>query len=151
MRQTISAVPNVTAMYQQSEWRGMSEMKAMDGTITPAPQMGYEGEPLRDVIVFQARATYEANTTYAFMVDMVPNYVLQGTQSGRFCINEQRVTNRTAWEEMMSSEVAVPYSVLLLDTETRANIPAFFPQRTFHQSFLAAGAIDCGPTPTTHF
>jgi hypothetical protein len=149
-RQTIAAVPHVISEYQQA-WRVGIEMKPLGGTITPAPRMGYEGQPLRDAIVYKARATYEANTTYTFMVDLVPNYVLQGTQTGRFCINEQTITNRAAWEAIMSSEAEVRYSVSIRDTETRANIPAFFPQRTFHETFTAGGALDCGPTGNTRF
>ena len=85
------------------------------------------------------------------MVDLIPNYVLQGTQTGRFCINEQTITNRPAWEAIMTSEADVPYSVSIRDTETRANIPAFFPQRTFHATFTAGGALDCSPTGNTRF
>jgi hypothetical protein len=38
-----------------------------------------------------------------------------------------------------------------MDTETRATIPAFLPQRAFHQSFVATGAVDCSPTPNVRF
>ena len=54
-RQTIAAVPHVIPEYKQG-WRVGIEMKPLGGTITPAPKMGYEGQPLRDVIVYTARA-----------------------------------------------------------------------------------------------
>src|SRR5262249_37452171 len=72
-------------------------MKPLGGTITPAPQM-VGVQSLQDVLVYRAAATYQAGTTYSFTVDLVPDYVFQGTQTGRFCIHEQKVTNRAVWD-----------------------------------------------------
>ncbi len=125
-------------------------MRPLGGTITPVPEM-VGVQSLQDVLVYRAAATYQAGTTYTFTVDMVPDYVFQGTQTGRFCIHEQKVTNRAVWDALMASQAAVPYSVSISDTETSATIPAFFPQRTFHESFAAGGAFDCGPVPNIRF
>ena len=149
-RKTIVAVPLVFPVYQPTAWRGVVEMKPLGGTITPAPQM-VGVQSLQDVLVYRAAATYQAGTTYSFAVDLVPDYVFQGTQTGRFCIHEQKVTNRAVWDALMASQAAVPYSVSISDTETSATIPAFFPQRTFHESFAADGAFDCGPVPNIRF
>jgi hypothetical protein len=89
--------------------------------------------------------------TYTFTVDMVPDYVFQGTQTGRFCIYSQRVTNRAVWDALMASQAAVPYSISISDTGTFASIPSFFAQRTLYESFAAAGAFDCGPAPNVRF
>ena len=149
-RQTITAVPYVFPVYQATAWRGTVTMKPLTGTITPAPQM--EGvQSLQDVIVYQARATYQAGVTYTFTVDMVPDFVFRGTQTGRFCIHEQKFTNRTVWDALIASPAAVPYTITISDTETVAGIRAFFPQRTFYESFAAAGAFDCGPVPNIRF
>jgi len=149
-RKTIVAMPHVFPVYQQFAWRGTVTMKPLSGTITPAPQM-VGTQSLQDVIVYQAAATYQPGVTYTFTVDMVPDFVFQGTQSGRFCIHEQKFTNRTVWDALKASQAAVPYSVTINDTETFANIPAFYPQRTFYESFVAAGAFDCGPQPNIRF
>jgi hypothetical protein len=82
---------------------------------------------------------------------MVPDYVFQGTLSGRFCIHEQKFTNRDVWNALVASQAAVPYSLSISDTETSATIPTFFPQRTFYESFKAGGAADCGPVPNSRF
>jgi hypothetical protein len=149
-RQTITAVPHVFPMYSETAWRGMVTMKPLTGTITPAPQM-VGVQSLQDVIVYQAAATYQAGTSYSFTIDMIPDFVFQGTQSGRFCIHEQKFTNRNVWNALVTSSAAIPYSLTISDTGTIANIPSFLPQRTFHESFAAGGAVDCGPVPNTRF
>jgi len=147
---SIVAVPLVFPVYQTTTWRGVVEMKPLGGTITPEPQM-VGVQSLQDVLVYRAAATYRAGQTYTFVVDMVPDYVFQGTQTGRFCIFEQKITNRAVWDALIASQTAVPYSVSISDTETSATIPAFFPQRTFHEAFTAGGAFDCGPVPNIRF
>jgi hypothetical protein len=149
-RQTIAAMPHVFPVYRETAWRGMVTMKPLNGTIAPAPQM-VGVQSLQDVIVYQAAATYQGGVTYAFTVDMAPDFVFQGTQTGRFCIHEQKFTNRAVWNVLIASETAVPYSVTISDTGTVANIPAFLPQRTFYESFKSGGAFDCGAVPNIRF
>jgi hypothetical protein len=149
-QQTIAAMPHVFPVYQATTWRGMVTMKPLNGAISPAPQM-VGVQSLQDVIVYQAAATYQGGVTYTFTVDMAPDFVFQGTQSGRFCIHEQKFSNRAVWNALIASETAVPYSLTISDTGTVANIPAFLPQRTFYESFKAGGAFDCGPVPNIRF
>jgi hypothetical protein len=149
-RQTITAVPHVFPVYSETAWRGMVTMKPLTGTITPAPQM-VGVQSLQDVIVYQAEATYQAGTSYSFTIDMIPDFVFQGSLSGRFCIHEQKFTNRAVWNALVTSSAAMPYSLTINDTGTVAYIPAFLPQRTFLESFAAAGAMDCGPVPNIRF
>lgn len=149
-RQTIVAVPHVFPVYPAPDWRGIVAMKALGGTITPVPEM-VGVQSLADVISYRASATYQAGSTYTFTVDMVPDYVFQGTQSRRFCLHEQKFTNRTAWSALIASQTPIPYSISITDTETTASIPVFFPQKTFYDSFHADGAIDCGPAPNIRF
>ena len=125
-------------------------MKPLAGTIAPAPQM-LGVQTLQDVIGYKASATYQAGVTYTFTIDMVPDFVLQGTQTGRFCIYEHKFTNRAPWEALIASRDAVPYLLTIADVEAVANIPAFFSQRTFYDSFVAGGARDCGPLPNIRF
>lgn len=149
-RQTITAVPHVFPVYSDFSWRGMVTMKPLSGTISPAPQMAGV-QSLQDVIAYQAVATYQAGVTYTFTIDMIPDFVFQGTQSGRFCIHEQKFTNRALWNAIEASTAAIPYSVTINDTGTVVSIPAFVPQRTFHEGFAAGGAMDCGPVPNIRF
>jgi hypothetical protein len=149
-RMTLSAVPHVFPAYPTAAWRGAVTMKPIAGSIAPPPAM-VGVQSMRDVIVYQGGATYEPGITYAFVVDFVPDYVVQGTQSSRFCVYEQKVTNRTVWDSLIASPTAVPYSISISDTGTAATIPAFLPQRTFYENFKAAGAADCGPQPNNRF
>ena len=147
---TIVAVPLVFPVYQQPAWRGLVEMKPLAGTITPPPQM-VGVQSLQDVIVYRAGATYQAGITYSFAVDLVPDYVFQGTLTGRFCLYEQKFSNRTVWDAIKASQTPVPYTISISDTDTSARIPLGHPQQTFYQSFLAIGALDCGPGANIRF
>ncbi len=57
-------------------------------------------QSLQDVIVYTGAATYQGGTTHTFTVDMVPDYVLQGTQTGCFYIYSQGVTSRGVWDAL---------------------------------------------------
>jgi len=149
-RQTIRVIPHVFPVYQDPAWRGVVTMKPLTGSISPAPQM-VGVQTMHDVIAYEGAATYQAGMTYTFTIDMVPDYVYQGTQSGRFCIHDQKFTNRPLWAALIASQAAVPYSVTISDTGTVANISSFLPQRTFHEGFIAGGSIDCGPVPNIRF
>jgi hypothetical protein len=149
-RQSIAAMPHVFPAYATSAWRGAVTMKVSGGTITPLPQM-IGAQSLQDVIVYGGTATYQGGSTYNFTVDLVPDYVIQGTQSGRYCIYEQKFINRAAWDALIASTADVPYTVSISDTETTATIPGFFSQRTFYRNFTADGATDCGSSPTNRF
>ena len=149
-KQTITAVAHVFPVYSETTWRGMVTMKPLSGTITPAPQM-VGVQSLQDVIVYQAAATYQAGTSYSFTIDMIPDFVFQGSLSGRFCIHGQKFSNSSVWNALVASSVPVPYSLTINDTGTVANIPSFLPQRTFYDNFTAGGAVDCGPIPNIRF
>ncbi len=150
-RKTISVAPHVFPVYRDVAWRGVVAMKPLGGTITPPPEM-VGVQSLQDVLVYQAAATYQAGVNYNFTIDMVPDFVFKGSQSGRFCIYEQKFTNNnTTWKALVSSPDAISYSVTIFDTGTAATIPSFFPQRTFYENIKSGGAIDCGPTPNIRF
>jgi hypothetical protein len=149
-RMTLTAVPNVFPAYPTIAWRGIVTMKPIAGSITPPPTM-VGAQSMRDVLVYQGGAIYDPGITYSFVVDFVPDYVIQGAQSGRFCLDEQKFTNRTMWESLIASPNPIPYSISDSDTGTAATIPVFPPQRTFNESFRAAGALDCGPQPNNRF
>ena len=125
-------------------------MKVMGGTISPLPQT-VAAQSMQDVILYGAPATYQAGSTYNFTIDLVPDYVIQGAQSGRFCIYEQKFINRAPWDALIASTADMPYTISISDTDTAATIPAFFAQRTFYRNFASDGAADCGPVPTNRF
>ncbi|HEX5000646.1 MAG TPA: hypothetical protein VFY29_20650 [Terriglobia bacterium] len=149
-QKVITAVPHVFPVYSQWDWRGVVTMKALGGTVTPEPEM-VAAQSMKDVIVYGAAAIYKARKKYTFVIDMAPDYVFQGTVSGKFCLYDQRPSNRAAFQAILASPDPVPYSLTISDTQTTARIPSFFPQRVFYDNFKAAGAVDCGPTPNIRF
>ena len=88
--QTITATPHVFPEYPEPAWRGLVVMKALTGTISPMPRMEGVQSP-QDVIVFRARALYQAGLTYTFTIDMVPDFVFEGTESGRSLCSRSEV------------------------------------------------------------
>jgi hypothetical protein len=148
---TVIAIPHVFPVYKQYEWRGLVTMKGARGTISPAPGMP-GATSLNDVIVYGARAQYRAGVTYTFSIDMIPDYVFQGTLSGRYCVHDQKFASRPApWNALLASSDAPSYSVSWNDIGSTAEIPAYYAQSTLRANFIAAGATDCGPAANIRF
>lgn len=150
----ISVVPHVFPAfpaYDAFAWRGEVTMKALGGEVNPRPEL-IGSTSLADVMVYGAPARYKAGVTYALVVDMVPDYVIQGVLPGGFCLFEQRFeSQRARWDEIRASTVPVKYPVSISALDYSAEIPVFYPQRTLYESFVREGARDCGPTPNNRF
>ena len=148
---TVAAIPHAFPVYRPSEWRGLVTMKGARGTISPAPGM-IGATSLNDVIVYGARVEFRAGVTYTFSIDMVPDYVFQGTLSGRYCVHDQKFAARPGpWNALLASSEAPSYSVSWNDLGLTAEIPAYYPQSALRANFIAAGATDCGPNANTRF
>ncbi|MSV34839.1 MAG: hypothetical protein EXQ47_04480 [Bryobacterales bacterium] len=147
---TVAAIPHVFPVYKPYEWRGLVTMKGLRGTISPAPELG--AMSLNDVIVYGSRAQYRAGVTYTFSIDMVPDYVFQGTLSGRYCVHDQKfAANPNPWNALLASSETPPYSLSWNDAGSVATIPAFYPQSALRANFITAGATDCGPGANLRF
>ena len=147
----INAVPRVSPLYSERDWRGVVQLKPLQGNITPPPEF-LGASSLADAIVAHAPASYSAGITYSFTVDMVPDYVIQGVRSGRFCLYERKFERRRdRWDAIRADTVPVSYSVAIRDLDYDADVPSFFPQGTFYESFVREGATDCGPMPNNRF
>jgi hypothetical protein len=138
---TVVAVPSVFPVYSNTSWRGVVSMKPIGGSISPAPPMGGV-QSLQEGIVYKAPATYQGGVTYTFRVDLVPDYVDRDRQTGRFCIRENS-SNRAAWDAIMASADATPFTISISDSHTTARVPAFLPQRTIRDSLVAEGVVAC--------
>ena len=148
---TVVAIPHVFPVYRLGEWRGLVTMKSAHGTISPAPGM-IGATSLNDVIVYSAPALYRAGVTYTFAIDMIPDYVFQGTLSGRYCVHDQKFAARPGpWNALLASSEAPSYSVSWNDLGSFTEIPAYYPQSTLRANFIATGATDCGPNANIRF
>ena len=147
----ITAVPRVFPRYSNRDWLGVVDMKPLRGNIAPAPEFRGSSS-LTNLIAHRGRASYRAGVTYSFTIDMVPDYVIQGVRSGRFCLYERKFERRLdRWAAVRAGTAPVPYSLSINDLDYDAEVPSFFPQRTFYESFVQAGATDCGPTGNNRF
>lgn len=148
----IAAIPHVFPAYTALDWRGTVSMKPLNGAVNPVPEI--EGvASVSDLILYNARARYRAGITYAFTVDLIPDYVIQGVLTGGFCLYEQKFIGpaRTHWEGIRASTAPVKYSISITALDYAAEIPSFFPQRTFYEGLVREGARDCGAQPTNRF
>jgi hypothetical protein len=148
---TVRIVPHVAPWFQTPDWRGVVEMKGLAGAITPLPEMVGAGA-LRDVIVYGGAATYRKGVTYEVTVDMVPDYVIQGELSGKFCLYEEKfASNRERWKALIADTAGVPYNISLFDLDYHATVPAFYSQRALRDGFVKSGAGDCGASSSVRF
>jgi hypothetical protein len=148
----IGVVPRVFPWYEMPDWRGVVSMTPVQGSISPQPEA--EGvASISDVILYHGRALYHAGVTYSITVDLIPDFVIQGRLSGSFCVYEAKFGGRARerWESVRDSGAAVKYPVSITDIDFAGEIPLFFAQRTFYESFVREGARDCGPQPTNRF
>jgi hypothetical protein len=142
--------PYVFPLYANFRWRGVAGMKVLDAVVDPAPAADGAADALR----YGAAAHYEADTTYRLRFDLVPDYVIRNEAGTRYCLYTQGLRNTgrlPAWEEIRASEEPVKYRVDISSLNFVSEASAMSPQKAYYEGFLREGALDCGPTPTTHF
>lgn len=148
---TVVAIPYVTPVFTATAWRGVVSMKTVGGSITPPPVLP-GAVTMNDVILYGGSAQYRAGTTYEFVIDFIPDYVFQGSISGRFCVHDQKyAANPAAWNAIMASNAPVPLLLAISDLDFAGRIAAFYAPSLLRANFLAAGAFDCGPVPNIRF
>ena len=100
-----------------------------------------------------ATYTYEGQTAYHFTADLVPDFIVHNLDKRKVCIYYQKYRSSQREQEpfaqILDNEAATRYSVVVGNHEGR--IENFFAEGTFHRSFVAEGATDCGPQPTRRF
>jgi hypothetical protein len=142
--------PYVFPVYANYRWRGTVGMKVLDASVDPAPAADGAADALR----YGAAAHYEADMTYRFTFDFVPDYVIRNEAGTRYCLNAQGLRNTgrlPVWQEILASEEPVKYRVDISSLNFFSETSAMSPQKAYYEGFLREGALDCGPSPTTHF
>jgi hypothetical protein len=151
---------SVEADRAPTEWQ-IAKLNALNSTITPMPREPFR--PFAEIVLnelrsspleFGAHYTYEGGTMYQFTADLVPNFVVHNLDKSRACIASQQYRHSTAAKkaflDVITSEAPSSY-VLSIGSVFKGRIQAFYGLGTFYQSFIAAGAQDCGPQPTRRF
>jgi hypothetical protein len=142
--------PYVFPLYANYRWRGTVGMKVLDAAVDPA----LTADGAADAVRYGAAAHYEADTTYRFTFDFVPDYVIRNEAGTRYCLNTQGLRNSArlpVWGEILASEELVKYRVDISSLNFFSETSAMSPQKAYYEGFLREGVLDCGPRPTTHF
>ena len=150
----------VEARYDNDRWHSLTRMEVLDSSLTPMPREAFP--PFAPVILNHIRTsplqwgatyTYEEGTVYHFTADLVPNFVVHNLDRSKACIYYQRYRSspwsQKPFAEILTYEGPTTYSVLA--GGRRGLVENFFSEGTFHRSFVAQGAQDCGPQPTRRF
>jgi hypothetical protein len=149
----LRAVPD----YQNAEWRGLVDMHAVDGRIEPLPAEVGAPQQRPSILAYGAGYQYQANTTYRFTADLIPDFIIQNEAKTRFCIYTRKDeiyesgTKRAVWAALLTRDSPVNYKVFIGDRDFTGTIDGFFAPGTLRASFAAEGAQDCGSQPTRRF
>ena len=144
----------VNAEFAKQEWRGKMEMHVHDGSIEPKPIE--ESPQVRShPLDYGAGYIYRANTTYHFTAEMFPDYVMRNEQKTKFCLYKQVFTSDPDAAEVrkaiMASKAPITYRVRIANSDFEGIIEKFYSHQELYNSFVADGAVDCGPQPTNRF
>ena len=141
--------------YKKDDWRGQIEMTPLTGSIDPQPKETGEPQNQKHLLENNAGYLYSAGTKYHFTAEYIPDFVIQNEQKTRFCIYYQKYNyapeTQTAFKEILADNRPTPYTLEIKNTDFFGVIEGLASQGTLLKSFLAMGATDCGPQPTTRF
>ncbi len=149
-----SPSPFVFPVYENFDMRGSVEMKVINESIDPLPDVQY---PLQrpDLLKYDTAAGYRANTVYHFTVDMIPDYVIQNAKKTKFCIYVQKFGGSpkrlSLWEALSTNGMPIKYRIDIRNTDFNGETDNFHAQKVFLASFVNEGSQDCGPNPNINF
>ena len=151
---------SVQAKYVNDRWNALTSMQVLDSSIMPIPRE--RNQPYSEVILNDIRRSplesslsyiYEEHTVYHFTADLVPDFVVHNLDKSKSCIYYQRYRSspwsQKAFAQLLGNETPTRYSVLV--GGRKGVIENFYGEGTFHHSFVADGAQDCGVQPTRRF
>lgn len=140
--------------FENPEWRGKMNMAVHDGSIEPKPieeSPQVQSHPLEN----GAGYGYRANTTYHFTAELLPDYVIRNEQKTKFCLNSQAFNYDPQAVEVrkaiVASKAPITYRISIKNSGFEGIIEKFYSHHELYNSFVAEGAVDCGPQPTSRF
>jgi hypothetical protein len=113
--------------------------------IAPVP----EGAEIPASARYFSRASYKANQTYRFTIDMIPNYAQYNDQKKSFCIMSKAFSygSRDRFLSEVTNETRVRFRISIMGTDIDGRQPGSTEQsyipNSWYASFLKDGAIDC--------
>jgi hypothetical protein len=146
---------HVFPAYENEDWRTLIEMRTLNGSIEPLPAEAGGPQLRPNILAFGAGYIYRGDTTYHFVAELVPDYIIQNEEKTKVCIYRQKYRYTPAlqatWEALLASDAPTKYRVYIDNTDFDGQIEDFFAQGTLYKNFMAEGALDCGEMPTNHF
>lgn len=144
----------VVPAFEIREWFGKMNMAVHDGNIEPKPieeSPQVRSHPLEH----GAGYVYRANTTYHFTADLFPDYVIRNEQKTKFCLYNRMFNYDPSLVEarkaILASKAPITYRVKIANSDFEGIIEKFYSHHELYNSFVAEGAVDCGPQPTNRF
>jgi len=134
--------PSVAPFFEDVALRGSVSMKVAGETLDPEPDFGQQQyAPGFHGLILPAQ--YKSGVVYHFVVDMVPDYVIQNAAKTKYCINNRKFqgSSRAAagWETVRTQDVPVSYLVSIRSVNFHGEIPGLYSQKTFYEGFLRVG------------
>ena len=127
-------------------------MKPLQGNITPAPEFrGAASLTGRDRLPWAGPVAAPASPTPSRSIWSRTTSSRGYAVVGSACMSGSSNGGWDRWAAIRASTAPVPYSVSIRDLDYDAEVPSFFPQGTFYDGFVQAGAADCGPTGNKPF
>lgn len=140
---------HVLPRFEQEDWRGLVEMRVLDGSITPIPEEAGSPQVQPNLLAYGAGYLYRAGTTYHFIADLAPDYIVQNENKTSLCFYNQKFRyspkSEAAWLALLANKSSTKYSVYIGNRAFAGEIDDFYNQATFYSSLLAEGAKDCVP------
>ncbi len=149
-----SIAPHVFPLYKTYNWQGQIGFKIQNESINPQPEAPAGSEPQK-LLRYRVPALYKAGVVYRVVADVVPDWIIYNAQNTRTCVYNRKFESTPSqaamWEGIKGSETPIVYRIDVDAADFHGETAAFYPQKTFYESFQKEGAQDCGPTPNIHF
>ncbi len=146
-------------LYTDADFRGQVEMKVFRESIEPRPERPTTDPNIwhdpNTLILYGSEAGYRADTTYHFVVDLIPDYIFQNAAKTKFCVFnlkfKESLKARNVWRVLKASSRPVRYRVSMQKVDFAGDTEDFYPPKAFTDSFLSEGAEDCKPYANSNF
>lgn len=143
-----------TDYHSQVDMQVVSEMVAP----LPGPLASVHNNVKDDVsnLVQDGRAAwYNANTVYHFVVNLIPDFIIQNAAATKYCIYDQKhkhtARSLKRWDALRESQRLIKYRIMIRQLGYLGETEVFYPLKAFYDSFLNGGASSCKPYGNINF
>ncbi|MFN2492309.1 MAG: hypothetical protein ABR501_05425, partial [Pyrinomonadaceae bacterium] len=151
---------HVLPSYQIDGFLGLVAMEVINEKIEPSPEPPSYATPqihvdMNTLMKYGTEARFKGGVVYHFLVDLVPDFVVQNVSKTKFCVDEEHYKNKVkpqqVWERMKASSIPIKYRVLVNKFGYAGETEPFHPPKVFYDGFVVEGALKCQPYKNTDF